>query len=160
MDLMDLKVRYSPLTQDFDLALLNWDLEPEDGLETAVLLSLFTDARVLDEELPLGQENKRGFWGDAVNNPQGYVTGSKLWLLERTTITEELLEQAKNYCEEALQWLIDDSIATEVNVETSYKDKQTLLIQVEIVRPSTDKISSKFDFVWEGTSNGIQSANS
>ena len=152
---MDLKINYDPLVQAFDLSFVNWDLAPEDGLETSILISLFSDARVTDDELPLGELDKRGFWGDAVNNPQGYALGSKLWLLDRSKITDEVLEEAREYCEQALQWLLEDSIAESVTVETRYIDNQSMGITIEIVRPSRNRVSSKFDFIWKGTGNGI-----
>lgn len=144
-------------SQSFDLDLKNWELEFDDGLETAVLVSLFTDARVTEEELPIGEVNRRGFWGDAVENEGSVPTGSKLWLAERAKVTDELLEQVRDSCLEALQWLIDDGIASDVTVETEYNDQKWLLISIEITRPSGQKVGYKFDYVWIRRSGGIQS---
>lgn len=154
---MDLKVSYSKDTLDFDLNLKNWELEYDDGLESSILISLYSDARVSLEELQPGEISRRGFWGDAVDNPENHNTGSKLWMLDRATITSELLESAREWCEEALQWLIDDRIAESVTVTTAYKptDRSVMEIGIQIVRPTGNRVAYKFDFVWEDRVSGI-----
>src|SRR5262245_45831699 len=93
----------------------NNDLATEDGLKTAVLISLYTDRRVTREELPDEETSLRGCWTD-VFEEEGDKIGSKLWLLERQKITTEVLRKFRQYCEEALQWLINDKIAQSVEV--------------------------------------------
>lgn len=68
------------------------DLQGDDGLMTAVIISLFTDARAHDDD-PLPDErvgvssDRRGWWGDCLPDAQGEQTlesiGSRLWLLWR-----------------------------------------------------------------------------
>lgn len=147
----DLRFKYLPEESEFDLAIKNWELEFDDGLETAVLISLFTDARVEEEELPSGETDRRGWWGDGVLNPDRIPLGSKLWLLDRATSRPERLEQARQYAMEALQWLIDDKIAASVEVETSFAEEnpENILLEISIARPSKDGADLRFDFVWE-----------
>lgn len=152
---MDLKIKLMPDTNEFDIDIFHWELESDDGLNTAILRSLFENARVTVDELNAGETDRAGFWGDTVDNPDADANGSKLWLLDRGKTTDETLEQAREYCEEALQWLIDDSIAESVTVTTDFYDKFTLAIQIEIQRPGVDRKSSKFDYVWEIRANGV-----
>ena len=51
---------------DFDLVLSDNDLARDDGLASAVIVSLFCDARARSEQLPPGDETDdlRGWWGD------------------------------------------------------------------------------------------------
>ena len=65
-----------------DICVVGADLQAEAGLDTAILISLFTDARVREDELPPGHTWRRGWWGDDVEDEPD-ITGSKLWLLRR-----------------------------------------------------------------------------
>lgn len=152
---MDLKFNFDIDTGDFDLSILRWDLETDDGFEAAILISLFTDARVTEEELSAGDTELRGWWGDAVENPDQQNTGSKLWLLDRTQITDEVLEAARQYSLEALQWLLDDGIVGTVDVDVTRLDTSSISIAVQLTRPGKQDLNFKYDYVWEARANGI-----
>ena len=112
---MDIALRYDPESQVFDLALEDGELAADEGLQTAVILSLFTDRLADDDDrLPDGGNDRRGWWADAYNERPH---GSRLWLLSREKTEEAVLRRAKTYAEEALAWLIEDGIAAEVVVE-------------------------------------------
>lgn len=139
-------IRLIKTESGFDIALKNNDLEVDEGLETAIIISLFTDRRVSAEELSAGQTDRRGWWADAVNE-DGDLIGSKLWLLQREKITAEMLIRAREYCEEALKWLVDDGIAEKVFVQVKRIALQSVGIAIQIKRPSESK-SRKYDFIW------------
>ncbi len=91
-----------------------------DGLQTAVIVSLFTDRRVEPEELPPGESDRRGWWGDVLNRDAGALRGSRLWLLRREKRTPEVLQRARAYAEEALAWLVDVGAAGAVHVAAAW----------------------------------------
>ena len=126
-----------------DICVVGADLQADDTLETAIILSLFTDARVREDELPPGHTWRRGWWGDDVDDEPD-TTGSKLWTLRRSKATQELLVRARAFCREALQWLIRDSVAVAVNVDTRYTRPGTMQIDVSIVEP--DRTRREFQF--------------
>ena len=143
-------------TQDglsFDITMESNDLKLDDSLKTAVIISLFTDRRVTVDELPDGENDRRGWWADALNGDRDQI-GSKLWTLKREKITQDLLDRAKKYCEEALQWLIDDQIAQSVTVFVERAGLYQISIAMEIKRPHDDRIKYRYGFIWG--SNGIQ----
>lgn len=71
------------LLGSFGLTLENGDIKQADGLDTAVIISLFTDRRALeDDATPDFTENRRGWWGDTYDAQQRPI-GSRLWLLSR-----------------------------------------------------------------------------
>src|SRR5437868_6146739 len=74
-----------------------------DDLQTAILISLFTD-RIADpsDVIPDGTSDPRGWWGD---EGQAENIGSRLWLLSRKKQTQETLQRAYDYIVEALQWM-------------------------------------------------------
>jgi phage gp46-like protein len=149
----DVSLGINPEIEAFDILLDGPDLATEEGLKAAIYISLGTDARARPEdEIPDGTDDRRGFWGDAFNAIAGDVTGSRLWLLERSKTTAEVLRLAKDYGLEALQWLIEDKVASSVDLSTERQDA-TLAFAVIVTRP--DGRISKFDYVWEGLFNGL-----
>ena len=94
-----------------DYALKDGSLQAGKDVETAILISLFTD-RIADinDELPDATNNtrndRRGWWGDT---GQAYPIGSRLYLLDRRKAPLFVEKDAVNYATEALQWMIDDN---------------------------------------------------
>lgn len=104
-----------------DLTLDGRLLAEDDTIQTAVILSLFTDRRAdTADRLPANDADRRGWWGDAVADVAGDRIGSRLWLLVREKQTTETLNRAREYCQEALQWLIDDGHARHITVEVEW----------------------------------------
>jgi len=116
----------------FDIVLDGPDLKSEQGLRTAVLISLFTDARARDDdELPSNDGDRRGHWADTYSTSS---QGSRLWLLERAKENQATLDNAKTYAAEALQWLVEDSVAQTVNVVTSWFAVGKLGIYISVLK--------------------------
>ncbi|PIW54582.1 MAG: hypothetical protein COW16_10355 [Sphingomonadales bacterium CG12_big_fil_rev_8_21_14_0_65_65_10] len=140
-----------------DLALVDGRLETDNGLRTAVLISLFADAQAeLGEALPGGARDRRGWWGDEIaRGPGGEAapaqardrTGSLLWLLSRSVVSADALRRARDACEDALDWLVRDGIARAVRVVTETQGTR-LAIAVAIER-ANNGAGSRFDFVWD-----------
>jgi phage gp46-like protein len=138
-----------PRETSTDLAVVNNDLLADDGLETAVILSLFTDRRAGDDDvMPFGQTDRRGWFGDAVPVVQGDRIGSRLWMLNREKQTAEVLAKAKEYAVEALAWLVEDKVASAVEVETIYVSQGVLGIAVVIYKPQIDPVRFDFNYTW------------
>lgn len=138
-----------------DIAIENNDLVLEDGLETSVIISLFTDRRV-----PFGQSapdtgERRGWWADGLGEIADNW-GSRLWTLETRPLTSDTMRDAETYCLEALQWMIDDGIAGEVNVTVTRSGQNTLSIGVEIVKPSYgEPETDRYHYIWHQQLQGV-----
>jgi len=132
----DIALNYDSDNREFDIAIDAPDLKSDDGLRTAVIISLFSDMRAEDDdELPDGTDNKRGFWADGWPDIEGDKTGSRLWLLSRSKETTDVLVRAEEYAIEALQWLIDDGVAVSVDVTAEHVERTLygLLIIIKLV---------------------------
>ena len=127
-----------------DLGITSNDLVTEDTLRTAVLISIFSDARVSLEEMPDGEPTRRGFWGDALEENDTF--GSKLWLLAREKKTEDVLDRAREYVTEALSWMVDDGIARELQIDTAWTPEGFLGISGKVYRPNAETF--QFDTAW------------
>jgi phage gp46-like protein len=132
-----------------DLVLDQSDLQCDDGLETAILISLFTDHYVSSSELPAEELSQRGWWGDSVSFIPDDTIGSKLWLLQREKITAETLQRAKSYAEQALQWLIDDNIVKSLEVSVTRSRIDALWIEIILIRPSGERLSLRYENIWQ-----------
>ena len=113
----DIALFFDGQTGFYDNKIADGDLMSANPLDTAVLISLFTWARASEEEV---EENapKYGWWGDKVDADNQDSTGSKLYLLRREKITDETIEKAKEYIRQALQWMIEDGVVSEININT------------------------------------------
>lgn len=125
-----------------DLSLVGYDLATEDGLRTAVIISLFTDRRAeADDEIPDGSDDRRGWWAGPI--------GSRLWLLARTKETPDTLARARAYAIEALQWLIDDGVATTVDVTAEWARRGVLALHVAITLADRNRFEDVFNYSLE-----------
>lgn len=132
-----------------DLAQDGAGLAVEQGLKTAIIVSLFTDRRArADDPLPQEGADRRGWWGDVAAPIEGDQIGSRLWLLRRSKMTAKVVEQAREFCVDALQWLVEDGVASGVEVTTQAMSPDVLAIAVVVTR-ADGPARQKFDFVWE-----------
>lgn len=128
------------------------DLAGDDGLETAVLISLFTDAAATDDEMArAGVQQRRGWWGDAWSDIPGDVMGSKLWLLRREKRTAATLARAQGYARDALMWLVEDGVADSVSVIAEAVGTDVLALQVQITRKQRPAARYRFNAFWQGS---------
>lgn len=133
-----------------DLARDGADLATDDGLRTAVIVSLFTDRRAeADDAIPDGSDERRGWWADAWPEVDGDRIGSRLWLLHREKQLARVLVRAREYAEEALRWLIEDGIASAVRVQAEVVRQGLLGLRIEIERPSRTAVEYRFQSLWE-----------
>jgi phage gp46-like protein len=133
-----------------DVVMQGQDLARDDGLESAVLLSLFTDRRAVPSQLSPGDDasDLRGYWGDIVPAVEGDQHGSLLWTLGRAKQTRETLQRAREYCEQALAWLIEDRVTHTVTVEAEYIGRGLMGIAIQIVRPDGARVEYRYDYEW------------
>lgn len=130
-----------------DLNLTGGDFEADTGLETAVMLSLFSDQRVAASELPVGDTEKRGWWADLFSDTSGDKFGSKLWLLDRSKRTLETEAAAEVRAKQALKWMIDDGVAKKVTTSAAFDSLGRLQLKIQITRP--DGTENRYGFAWD-----------
>jgi phage gp46-like protein len=117
-------------------------------LKAAVFLSLFLDAPARDGDDIPDHATRRGFWADAFNT-DGDITGSRLWLLERSKVTAAALADAKTYADEALAWMVRDGVARAVTTSAERyvltPETQGILLRVVGYRVTGERFSWAWD---------------
>lgn len=123
-----------------------------DSLSRAVVISLFTWQRASQSD-EVDNDQRMGWWGDTFAEEKGDKIGSKLWLLLRQKITDETLNRAQEYAYDALKWLIDDGICSDitVDVERDEDDPNRINLSVQLTT-STSNLTYKIKDVLNGNS--------
>lgn len=118
-----------------------------DDLASAVLISLFTDRQANpDDVIPDGSDDRRGWWGD---QDQDVPIGSRLWLLDRSRLTQDVANAAQVHINEALKWLINDGVAAGIAVAARISGQSQLDTIITITRNDGTKVPLKYSWVWQ-----------
>ncbi len=118
----------------------------KDDLPRAVINSLFSWRRAEDDD-DLPGTSKEGWWADSFDD-DGDRFGSRLWLLSRSKLTDETQLRAEEYAQEALQWLIDDGVASSVDVKAERGGENRLDLVITITQPGQKDLTARFADVW------------
>lgn len=130
-----------------DYMLDGYDLAKNTDLQTAILISVFTDRLAHpDDKIPDGTNDPRGWIGD---DPQGPAIGSRFWLLDRSKRTPQVLVAAQGYLDECLQWLLDDQVVQKFVNTVEFTRPNMLGIEVIAYRQNGQQLPAmKFSYVW------------
>jgi phage gp46-like protein len=136
--------------------LATYSVELEDTLQTAVIISLFTDRRAgADDKLPVGHVDRRGWVGEEFA-ADGFDTrsdpwGSLLWTCYGGKSSQELLERARFAAFEALEWMVRAGVASRVEVTAQWvgERQDRLAVRPAIYKPG--QVAPVYDVLW-GTS--------
>ena len=129
---MDIKTRFIDFQAGCDWLITPQGMAQDGTLDSAIIISLFTDARALPTDDYHG--DPRGYWGDALSimGESPVSVGSRLWLLRREKQTAATLRRAEQYAREALQWLISDGIAHSIVIAASAPRNGLLALSIQI----------------------------
>lgn len=141
----DIKTVWEPDTLLGDWQTGGGGLLEGDDLETAILISLFTD-RLARSDDAIDGDDRRGWWGDTGSE---YPIGSRLWLLRREKLTTKVALKAEDYANEALAWLVDDGVVTAISINAQIVFPKRINLIINYQQPAKAQASVKFSWVWE-----------
>jgi phage gp46-like protein len=148
----DLALLWSDAVGSADVELIDFDadLATDRGLMTAVVLSLFTDRRAEADDVPPSGDarDRRGWWADQFARIGGDFIGSRLWLLDRSTLKNETALRAAEYVRESLKWMVDDRIVEATDVVCTLA-QTGILIALSLSRPGRDATTFRFAYTWD-----------
>lgn len=123
-------------------------LQSGSDLANAIYISLFTDRQANpDDKIPDGTTDARGWWGDLGRQ---FKIGSRLWLLEREKQTQDVLNRARDYTNEALQWLIDEGVVAAFELTVEFTRPKMLGIRVIAKKRDGTREAMNFTWAWQG----------
>lgn len=132
----------------YDLPISGGDFESTSGFESAILMSLLTDARADGAEMSPPQK-RRGWIGNEMGDIEGLNTGSKLWLLSQARLTQDTVNKAVDFARTALQWFIDDDYSDRISVSGVIKNNGLILT---IILYDKNDIIAKLGYdIWRQT---------
>ena len=156
----DIKLIFDDILGEADIDFADNDVVLDEGLETMVFISLFTDRRANDDDVlpdPSKTLDRGGWWGDETSDNPDDKIGSRLWLLDRSKTLNDVLVRAKIYVEEALKWMLDEKIAIKIDVVVERRgtlENPVLAIIVKIFKKDGNKEVFEFEEKWEAQIDG------
>lgn len=118
---------------------------PTDSLTRAVIISLFTWRRADPDD---DSEQPMGWWGDSYPTIQNDRIGSRLYLLQRTTLTNKTVELARGHLEQALAWLKDDGVVSRITINVQRRGTEILTAEITLYRNDGSSQLITFDDLW------------
>ena len=122
------------------------DLTTVNGLETAFVLSLFSDQRALPDEVADPLE-RRGWDGDLYSDRPEDRFGSRYWLwIEQARLTQTERNYARLDTIDALQWMVDAGLLRSVDAQAGIAPGKRAM-QVQIIAQNLD--GSQVTTAWQ-----------
>lgn len=135
----------------FDVVIENGDFANEDGLDTNIWVSLFSDARA-DISQVAAPENRRGWLGNLVSEVTGRQLGGYLWLAEQRRLNQNTLNEILDYIRKSLEWIITDGIALKIDVTGAIVPRTGIVANAKIT--TADGVTSDhYIELWRVTGN-------
>lgn len=145
------EVRLQIENGSFDIVIENGDFANEDGFDTNIWVSLFTDARANSSQV-IVPENRRGWMGNLVSDVPERQLGGYLWLAEQRRLNQDTLNETIDYIRHSLEWMVLDGIALKIDVTGQIIPRSGIAANVVIT--SIDGVTSNhYIEIWRMTGN-------
>ncbi len=131
---------------DFTIA-SNGDFTLTDGIDTALLMSVFCEKRDESIEVP---ENRGGWHGNEFGETS-YQIGSLLWTKYQATLDDEIADDVDGILADGMQWLIDDNVLSDVEVATIANSSENSVDSVISLFKNNNKDDVKFSNLLQST---------
>lgn len=125
------------------------DFSTNQTLDTYILIALFEEVRATATEIPQARL-RRGWLGNETT--PNFQQGSKAWLFEQERITGSRLAELGVIIRNALQPLIDDGLAVNVEVETPFLRDGKVSVFINLFRDGS-RVDRRFFELWDNTGN-------
>lgn len=133
----------------FDIAIEGADLKSTEGLDTALYVSIYTDARATENQIKI-PENRRGWLGNVASPVEERQLGGYFWMLEQRRLTQETLNAAIDYARQSLAWMDEDGICERVDVTGEIISLEGIRLKIDII--TLDGLTeTRYLRLWEHT---------
>jgi phage gp46-like protein len=108
------------------------DFKTTDGLDSSIVVSLFSDRRAYANEVPDALQ-RRGWIGDLVSEVSNDRHGSGLWLYEQHRLVGETSIGVRNEAVAAFNWAQDDGLADHAEAEVlAVPSKRQIILNITL----------------------------
>lgn len=107
---------------------------------------------------PGQSRHQRGYgskWDSTWPAVQNDRYGSRLWLLQRSKLTNQLVQTVRGYIRECLQWMIDDGVVSRIDLDIRRTGINELGNSITLWRRDGPVMIS-FDDLWSAITHGGQ----
>jgi phage gp46-like protein len=125
-----------------------YDFASAEGFESAIPVSLFTDARAPASSVA-DPKKRRGWIGNLLTIDQDRQLGGLLWIYDQGRITATLLNGVRNETLRSLNWMLADGILLSIEVDVFVES--TRAIRVKIRLTGTDNNVDQYSVLWRRT---------
>ncbi|HTB47019.1 MAG TPA: phage GP46 family protein [Acetobacteraceae bacterium] len=149
----DATIAWDPVTGTGDLVMNGGDLQQGYELQTAVLISIFSDAQADPGDIVPDTNDPRGVWFDtyaAYEDPTLPVIandrfGSKLWQAFVRIRNQDTLNWMRDELITCLSWMITDGVASAVDASPYYLSNGGIGARVMI---TANGVNTIYDYAW------------
>ena len=132
----------------FDITFTDGDITADEGFETAIMASLFTDARASESQVG-SPEQRRGWLGNTLSTVPGREVGGLMYLAEQRRLTQDTVNENVDFAQKSLAWMTEDRLAQRIDVSGELIPKKGVRLTIAITTPN-DKLFFSVD-LWENT---------
>jgi len=151
--MQDVALVQNATTGIYDVILdTNGDLKGTDSFDTALIVSLFSDARASQTQVAVPQ-NRRGWLGNVAPPIEGYEMGSLLWLVYQERLTQNVLNAAVDFARQCLEWLVVQGMAQSIDVSGEIVPSYGIALTI-VITSLTGQTETRYVKLWENTANG------
>ena len=148
----DIRLVWDPVIGTADFAMAGLGLLSGKDLETAVIISLFSDAQSEPGDI-VYDADPRGWWADtyaaledpALTSLPDDRIGSKLWQVFARPRNQDTLNWMRDQILKALNWMLIDSVASAIDVVPQYTIPGGVGARVTITAKGVPTV---YDFAW------------
>jgi len=148
----DIRIVFDPATGTGDFAMAGRGLATGNELETAILISLFTDGQADPGDIVFDAD-PRGVWFDAysaLEDPALPVIandriGSKLWQVFNMPRAQSTLNWMRDEILRCLNWMKIDGVASSIEVFPRFTGSGGVGAQIIVTANGTP---TKYDYAW------------
>lgn len=139
----------------FDLVIEDGDLATSAGLESPLVVSLFTDRRAYSDEGVPDPLRRRGWLGSTLLPAPDANFGSGLWFYEQARASREVAIGIRSEAESALQWMADENIVdTAVASVVADPAARAMRLIIDLTSPAGEVTRTAYTIA-EATEAGI-----
>lgn len=124
------------------------DFQSSEGFESAIPVSLFTDARAPSVQVQEAKD-RRGWVGNILFADIERELGGLLWILDQARITDNIINLAKTFAEDSLNWMVEDGLARNVSATVTQDGSRSIKIFTDIT--TIDNTVLRYVTLWRST---------